>query len=90
MLSQEVPTVMEHDQTIVPKEELEYWKKQFPSLDETEIVEILECIQIEDVKENFWKENPTLPEEAVDKVVAENAASSYEYHLYNDLNNEAT
>ena len=80
---------MELDQTIVCKEELDYWCGEFPDLDREEVAEILQCIAIADVKEEYWKDNPTLPEETVNSVVAENAAASYEYHLYRHLNNEA-
>ena len=80
---------MELDQTIVCKEELDYWCKEYPELQREEVAEILECIEVADVKEEYWKKNPTLPEETVNSVVGENAAASYEYHLYRHLNNEA-
>ena len=80
---------MELDQTIVYNEELDYWCKEFPNLHKSEVAEILLCIEINQVKEEYWKENPTLPEETVNSVVASNAAASYEYHLYRELNNEA-
>ena len=81
---------MELDQTIVTKEEIDYWCSEYPDLDRNEVIEILEVIDIHSVKDEFWKNNPTLDEEAVNKVVAANAAASYEYHLYNDLNHEAS
>ena len=80
---------MEVDLTQVDIEELDYWCKEYPDLDRTEVAEILMCIEIEAVKDEYWRNNPNLNEEVVDKVVAENAAASYEYHLYNTLNNEA-
>jgi len=80
---------MEADQTIVLDEELEYWCKEYPELTREEVAEILECIDIEGIKDDYWRNNPNLNEEAVDKVVASNASASYEYHLYNTMNNEA-
>tara|TARA_B100001063_G_C16560672_1_gene450785 strand:+ start:395 stop:640 length:246 start_codon:yes stop_codon:yes gene_type:complete len=80
---------MEVDQTLITEEELNYWCKEYPDLDRAEVAEILECIQISDVKEDYWKNNPSLDETVVNKVVASNAAASYEYHLYNTLNDEA-
>ena len=70
-------------------EEVNYWCKEFPDLDRDEVISILEVIEINELKEDYWKDNPTLPEDVVNKVVAKNASSSYEYHLYHDLNNEA-
>ena len=80
---------MEADLTIIDEDELEYWCKEYPDLDREEVIAILECVDIESTKDNYWKNNPNLEEEVVDKVVAENAAASYEYHLYNTMNNEA-
>ena len=80
---------MEVDQTIVDKEEIDYWCKEFPDLDRQEVIEILSVIEVTSVKEQFWRDNPTLEESAVNKVVAENAAASYEHHIYHDLNYEA-
>tara|TARA_A100001015_G_C14670373_1_gene586607 strand:+ start:62 stop:289 length:228 start_codon:yes stop_codon:yes gene_type:complete len=71
-------------------EEVLYWKKEFPDLELDEIREILDIMDIGSVKDEYWKNNPTLPESAVDKVVAQNGVASYEYHLYHSLNNEAS
>ena len=80
---------MELDQTIVTNEEIDYWCKEFPDLSRQEVIEILSVIEFSKVKEQFWKENPTLEESDVNRAVAISAASSYEYHLYHDLNYEA-
>ena len=80
---------MEHDQTKVMKEELDYWCEEYPELTREEVAEILECVDIETTKKEFWRDNPELPEDCVDSVVASNAAASYEYHIYNTFNNEA-
>ena len=80
---------MEVDLTTVSNEEIDYWCKEFPDLDREEVVDILSVIEFSTVKEQFWKENPTLEEADVNRAVALSAAASYEYHLYNDLNNEA-
>ena len=80
---------MELDQTIVTNEEIDYWCKEFPDLDREEVIGVLSVIEIGKVKDEYWRDNPTLEESEVNKVVALNAAASYEYHLYNDLNYEA-
>ena len=80
---------MEVDLTAVAEEEIDYWCKEFPDLDRKEVIQVLSVIDIESVKEHFWRDNPTLEESVVNKAVALNAAASYEYHLYNDLNYEA-
>ena len=80
---------MEVDQTIVTEEELNYWCKEYPDLEREEVAEILECIEMDTVKDKFWREHPDMEEAEVDRIVAQNASSSYDYHLYNTLNNEA-
>ena len=60
---------------MVPEEEIDYWCKEYPDLDRSEVIEVLTVIDIASVKETFWKDNPTLPEEAVNKVVATAALS---------------
>ena len=80
---------MEVDQTVVLDEELDYWCKEYPELTREEVAEILECIDIESTKDDYWANNPNLEEETVNKVVAANASASYDYHLYSTLNNEA-
>ena len=80
---------MEVDQTWISQEEIDYLAKEFPNLDIEEIKMILECIDIESIKEEFWKENPEMNEQDVNNVVASNAAASYDYHIYNTFNNEA-
>ena len=80
---------MEVDLTMVDDEELDYWCKEYPNLNRAEVAEILECIDIEGIKDDYWRNNPNLEEDIVNNVVAQNAAASYEYHLYSTLNNEA-
>ena len=80
---------MEVDQTIVKDEELDYWIKEYPNLSRDEVAMILECVDIEGIKDDYWSNNPNLDERVVDKVVAANASASYDYHLYYTMNNEA-
>ena len=80
---------MEVDQTILTEEEIQYWCEEYPDLDREEVIEILDVINMDKVKDQFWKENPTLEESDVNRVVAQCAAASYEHHLYNELNHEA-
>jgi len=80
---------MEVDQTAVSEEELDFWCEEFPDLTREEVAEILEIMDASEVKEEFWSCNPTLPESCVNDIVKQNLLQSYEYHLYNTLNNEA-
>ena len=80
---------MEVDLTAVSNEEVDYWSKEFPDLDREEVIDVLSVIDVEGVKGDFWRDNPTMEESDVNRVVALSAAASYEYHLYNDLNYEA-
>jgi len=70
-------------------EELEYWVKEYPELTREEIIDLLESIDADEVKEEYWKNNPDLPEEVVDDVVRKNISASYEYHQYRTFNNDA-
>ena len=80
---------MEVDLTAVTNEEIDYWCKEFPDLDRHEVIEILSIMDAEGTKEEFWKENPTLEEADVNRLLAKCLAAGYEYHVYNTLNNEA-
>lgn len=80
---------MEVDLTIVDKEEIDFWCEEYPDLEREEVKEILECIEMDRVKDEFWKANPNLDEKTVNGVVAKAAAASYEHHLYHEFNNEA-
>ena len=80
---------MEVDQTAVDSVDLDYWIDEFPLLQREVVIEILSHINIEEIKREYWRDNPNLEETVVNCVVAQNAASSYEYHLYHTLNNEA-
>ena len=89
MSSPEVTSLMEVDLTMVPDHELDYWCKEFPELTRDMVADILECVNIGDIKETYWSGNPSLEESVVNQVVASNAIASYEYHIYNTFNNEA-
>jgi hypothetical protein len=80
---------MEVDQTILSEEEIDYWCTEFSDLDRDEVIAILEIIDADEVKGEFWQQNPNLEEEVVNEVVKSNLRQSYEYHLYRTLNNEA-
>ena len=81
---------MEVDLTFVSDEELDYWCKEFPELTREEVADILECVEISQIKETYWSGNPSLEEDVVNQIVASNAIASYEYHIYNTFNNEAS
>ncbi len=80
---------MEVDQTVLTEEEIDYWCEEFSDLDRDDVIAILEIIDADEVKGEFWQQNPTLEEDAVNEVVKSNLRQSYEYHLYRTLNNEA-
>ena len=39
-----------HQETLIPMTELEYWKEQFPELDEQEIIDLLLAIEADENK----------------------------------------
>ncbi len=80
---------MEADQTILTEEEIDYWCTEFTDLDRSEVIAILEIMDADTVKGEFWQQNPNLDEGSVNEVVKSNLRQSYEYHLYRTLNNEA-
>ena len=80
---------MEVDQTTLTEEEIDYWCEEFTDLDRDEVIAILEIMDADTVKGEFWEMNPTLDEGSVNEVVKSNLRQSYEHHLYNTLNNEA-
>ena len=80
---------MEVDQTALTNEEIDYWCKEFSDLDREEVIEILLVMDAEGIKDEFWRENPTLEESDVNRLMAKCLAAGYEYHLYNTMNNEA-
>ncbi len=71
-----------------PKE-IDYWCEEYPTLSRDEVIQILEVLDPEAVKQEFWEQNPNLDEGSVNEVVKSNLRQSYEYHLYRTLNNEA-
>ena len=80
---------MEVDQTILTEEEIDYWCTEFTDLDRSEVIAILEIMDADTVKGEFWQQNPNLDEGSVNEVVKSNLRQSYEYHLNRTLNNEA-
>ena len=69
--------------------DIDYWVSEFPELTREEIVDVLEIIEAEEIKAEFWRNNPTLPEEVVNGIVRNNVSASYEYHMYRTFNDEA-
>ena len=80
---------MEVDQTTLTEEEIDYWCTEFSDLARNEVISILEILDADAVKGEFWQKNPNLDEGTVNEVVKSNLRQSYEYHLYRTLNNEA-
>jgi len=70
-------------------QEIDYWCKEYPTLDRDEVILILEILDPESVKKEFWQQNPNLEEETVNDVVKKNIDASYQHHQYKTLNNEA-
>ena len=75
---------MEHTE-----EDVQWYMNEF-DLERDEVIDILEAIEMDNLKEDFWEANPTIPEEIVDDVVRQNVSASYEYHQYRTFNNEAS
>jgi len=75
---------MEHTE-----EDVQWYMSEF-NLERDEVIDILEAIEMDNLKEDFWEANPTIPEEIVDDVVRQNVSASYEYHQYRTFNNEAS
>jgi len=71
-----------------PKE-IDYWCGEYPDLSRKEVIEILDIIDVESVKTEFWAQNPNMEEETVNDVVKQNIDASYQHHQYKTLNNEA-
>ncbi len=71
-----------------PKE-IDYWCEEYPDLSRKDVIEILEIIDADSVKNEFWLQNPNLEEEIVNDVVKKNIDASYQHHQYKTLNNEA-
>jgi len=80
---------MEVDQTTPTAEEIDYWCEEFTDLARNEVISILEILDADAVKGEFWEQNPNFDEGSVNEVVKSNLRQSYEYHLYRTLNNEA-
>ncbi len=66
------------------------WYMSEFDLEREEVIDILEALETDRLKQEFWKANPTVPEAIVDDVVRKNVASSMEYHQYRTFNNEAS
>ena len=72
----------------VVEEDIQWYMNEF-DLEREEVIDILEAVEMDRVKQDYWSLNPTLPENVVDDVVRQNVSASYEYHLYRTFNNEA-
>ena len=70
-------------------QEIDYWCNEYPTLSRNEVIQILEVLDPEAVKAEFWEQNPNLEEETVNDVVKKNIDASYQHHQYKTLNNEA-
>ncbi len=71
------------------QKEIDYWCEEYPTLSRDEVIQILEVLDPEAVKQEFWAQNPNLEEQTVNDVVKLNIDASYEHHQYKTMNNEA-
>ncbi len=71
------------------QKEIDYWCEEYPTLSRDEVIQILEVLDPEAVKQEFWAQNPNLEEQTVNDVVKKNIDASYQHHQYRTLNNEA-
>ena len=49
-----------------------------------------DIFDVDKIKNDYWIDNPTLPEEVVDEVVKMNIEASLLHHMYITFNNEAS
>ena len=82
------PIPMDPDAGIT-EADIQWFMKDF-DMDRQTVCEVLDALDPGCVKEEFWKLNPTLPENVVDNVVRKNVSASVDYHLYRTFNNEAS
>ena len=73
----------------VKEEDIQWFMEEF-DMSRTEVCEVLDALNPGCVKDEFWSQNPTLPENVVDDVVRQNVSASVEYHQYRTFNNEAS
>ena len=73
----------------VSEEDIRWYMEDF-NLSREDVLGVLDALDPGCVKEEFWRNNPELPEAVVDDVVRKNVASSMEYHQYRTFNNEAS
>ena len=70
------------------EEDIQWYMSEF-DLEREEVIDILEALEMDNLKQEFWENNPTLPEGVVEDVVRKNVLASFEYHQYRTFNNEA-
>ena len=73
----------------VTEEDIQWYMEDF-DMTRQEVCEVLDALDPGCVKEEFWQNNPELPEAVVDDVVRKNVSASLEYHQYRTFNNEAS
>ena len=71
------------------EEDIQWYMNEF-DLEREEVIDILEALKMDNLKQEFWQANPTVPEAIVDDVVRKNISASFEYHQYRTFNNEAS
>ena len=70
------------------EDDIRWYMDEF-SLCRDEVMTILESLDVGTIKQEFWENNPDLPEGVVEDVVRKNVLASFEYHQYRTFNNEA-
>ena len=71
------------------EEDIQWYMNEF-DLEREEVIDILDSLELSNLKKEFWQANPTVPEAIVDDVVRKNVSASFEYHQYRTFNNEAS
>ena len=74
---------------VLNEDDIQWYMDEF-SLCIDEVLRLIESLDVGSVKQEFWKNNPDLPEGVVEDVVRKNVLASFEYHQYRTFNNEAS
>ncbi len=74
---------------VLNEDDIQWYMDEF-SLCRDEVLNVIESLDVGSVKQEFWKNNPDLPEGVVEDVVRKNVLASFEYHQYRTFNNEAS
>ena len=73
---------------VLNEDDIQWYMDEF-SLCRDEVMTIIESLDVGSIKQEFWENNPNLPEGVVEDVIRKNVLASFQYHQYRTFNNEA-